>query len=175
MSRIAEWAQRWGVSAEALADLVVTLAPECAPPPPKTGTSEAAVTSRVRLEAAGKGYTLWRNNVGALLDKRGIPVRFGLANDSAAMNAKLKSADWIGWQRVVVTPDMVGRTVALFASVEMKEAGWRYSGKGREVAQMSWAQLVSASGGVALMVSGEGELPSLPHCATLATHSTLLR
>lgn len=158
MSRIAEWAQRHGVSAEALRDLVATIAPECPLPPPKAGTSEAAVTSRVRLEAAAKGYRLWRNNVGALLDKRGVPVRFGLANDSAAMNARLKSADWIGWRPVKITQDMVGRTVAVFVSMEMKEAGWRYTGAGREVAQMAWAQLVAAEGGEAHILSGEGTL-----------------
>lgn len=159
MSAIADWARRHGVSADALRDLVQVLAPECVPAPPKAGTSEAAVTSRVRLEASAKGYTLWRNNVGALLDKRGVPVRFGLANDSAAMNARIKSADWIGWRKVVVTPDMVGQTLAVFASVEMKEAGWRYSGAGREAAQMTWAQLVAASGGVGVIVSEAGSLP----------------
>lgn len=159
MSRIAEWARRWEVRAEALNDLVVTLAPECALPPLKAGTSEAAVTSRVRLEAAGKGYTLWRNNVGALLDQRGVPVRFGLANDSKQVNERIKSADWIGWRKVTVTPDMVGQTLAVFASVEMKQSGWRYSGAGRESAQMSWAQLVSASGGVGVIVSEAGSLP----------------
>lgn len=159
MTNIADWARRHGVSADALRDLVQVLAPECVPPPPKAGTSEAAVTSRVRLEASAKGYTLWRNNVGALLDKRGVPVRFGLANDSAAMNTRIKSADWIGWRKVVVTPDMVGQTLAVFASVEMKEAGWRYSGAGREAAQMTWAQLVAASGGVGVIVSEAGSLP----------------
>lgn len=159
MTNIMDWARRHGVSADALRDLVQVLAPECAPPPPKAGTSEAAVTSRVRLEASAKGYTLWRNNVGALLDKRGVRVRFGLANDSTAMNARIKSADWIGWRKVVVTPDMVGQTLAVFASVEMKEAGWRYSGAGREAAQMTWAQLVAASGGVGVIVSEAGSLP----------------
>ena len=158
-SSIAEWARHHNVSAGALRDLVTILAPECAPPPPKGGTSEAAVTSRVRMEAAAKGYTLWRNNVGALLDQRGIPVRFGLANDSKQMNERIKSADWIGWRKVVVTPDMVGQTLAVFASVEMKEAGWRYSGAGREAAQMTWAQLVAASGGVGVIVSEAGSLP----------------
>lgn len=158
MSRISEWAHRHGVSAEALQDLVATLAPECAPPPPKAGTSEAAVTSRVRLEAAAKGYRLWRNNVGALPDKRGVPVRFGLANDSAAMNARIKSADWIGWRKVVITPDMVGRTMAVFVSMEMKEAGWGYTGRGREVAQMAWALMLEADGGEAHILSGEGQL-----------------
>lgn len=30
------------------------------------------------------------------------------------------SADWIGWQRVVVTPEMVGQRVAVFVGIEAK-------------------------------------------------------
>jgi ribosomal protein S19 len=39
------------------------------------------------------------------------PVQFGLCKGSA---------DLIGWKRVTVTPEMVGSTVAVFTSIEVK-------------------------------------------------------
>lgn len=124
--------------------------------------SETAVQADVRLTLARKGYTLFRNNVGTLLDKRGVPLRFGLANDSAALNARYKSADLIGWRTVTVTPDMVGQQLAVFVSRECKEEGWipapptnrtRYE---HEQAQRNWADLVTAAGGDATFVTGAG-------------------
>ena len=48
--------------------------------------ARAAVQAAVRLEAARMGILLFRNNVGALIDVRGIPVRYGLANESTQIN-----------------------------------------------------------------------------------------
>ncbi len=79
--------------------------------------------SEVRLRAAELGYHLFRNNVGQLLDKEGRPVRFGLANDSKALNKALKSGDLIGWETITITPDMVGQRVARFLSVEVNAGG----------------------------------------------------
>lgn len=121
--------------------------------------SEAYAQSLIRLEAARlPGVTLWRNNVGVLLDATGRPVRYGLANESKAQNERLKSADLIGWRTVTVTPDMVGRTVAVFLSREVKPDGWKYTGTGREEAQAAWRDLVLAAGGDAAFASGPGTL-----------------
>ena len=126
--------------------------------------SEEAVKSRLRLEAATHtapdglpDVMLWRNNVGVASDPvTGRPVRFGLANDSPAMNKLTKSSDFIGIKRVVVTPDMVGRTVGIFVAREAKAEGFVYKGKGREVAQKHYIDLVAAYGGDACFVDGEG-------------------
>ncbi len=58
------------------------------------------------------------------------------------------SADLIGWQSVVVTPDMVGDTVGLFLSVEIKKPGGRIDPK-----QLQWMQVVQRFGGVAGIVN----------------------
>jgi hypothetical protein len=115
--------------------------------------SETRQQSLIRIAAAKKGMLLFRNNVGALLDDRGVPVRYGLANESKAMNEKIKSADLIGIEPVLITQDMVGQTIGRFVSIEVKEEGWKYSGKGREAAQKAWLQLIVANGGRALFAN----------------------
>lgn len=121
-------------------------------------TRESGAQARVRLAAAREpGVTLWRNNVGVLLDATGRPVRYGLANDSAQLNARLKSADLIGWRTVTVTPDMVGQRVAIFLSREVKAPGWRGPRltDPREAAQDAWRRLVHDAGGDAAFTTGE--------------------
>lgn len=124
-----------------------------------TLASEALVQSKVRLEAARTpGVTLFRNNVGAYRDDSGRVVRYGLANDSAQLNQALKSADLIGWRSVVITPDMVGRIVAIFLSRECKAEGWTPGASERERAQQAWADMINQAGGDARFCTGEGTL-----------------
>lgn len=123
--------------------------------------SESRVQSLVRLEATYRKVPtqLFRNNVGAMKDARGVPVRFGLANDSKLLNAELKSGDLIGWESVLITPDMVGQTFARFLSVECKAQEWSSNpADPHEAAQRRWAALVIAAGGRALIVNAPGSL-----------------
>jgi hypothetical protein len=121
--------------------------------------SEGRQQSLVRLEAAQKDILLWRNNVGALRDDRGVPVRYGLANDSKAMNEVLKSADLIGIRKVVIQPYMVGWVIGQFVSREMKELGWKFNPKDkRESAQQTWGNLINSYGGDAMFATGPGTL-----------------
>lgn len=156
---LALWAQRHGISAAALADLAALVVP---PPPadavPVASDSEAYAQSLVRLEAAQRGAYLFRNNVGVLQDENGRPVRYGLANDSKALNERLKSSDLIGFRRLTITPDMVGRDVAQFMSREVKARGWTWTGSPREQAQANWINLVLANGGDACFATGEGTI-----------------
>lgn len=125
---------------------------------PPTPVSEAAVQALVRLEAARKGVRLWRNNVGVLLDERGVPVRYGLANDSKRLNAVCKSGDLIGWRPLLVTPQHLGSTIAQFVSRECKHAGWKWTGNDHELAQQRWIDFVMADGGDAAFCSGQETL-----------------
>lgn len=155
-----EWAQAWGIPFAAVADLEVRMGtrwgPVVTPPPVGSPMSEGGVSNLVRLEASRKGARLFRNNVGVLRDEGGRPVRYGLANDSPALNKVVKSADLIGWQSHRIEPADVGRLVAVFLSVETKAPGWSYSATPREVAQRAWADMVVAAGGRALFVNREG-------------------
>ena len=149
-----DWATRHGVTPAALEELRVVMGiiePPIADVAP--GVSEAAVQQQVRLEASARGLRLWRNNNGATLDESGRMVRYGLANDSKALNNRIKSSDLIGITPYVVQPGDVGRTLGVFTSYEVKRTGWRYTGTPREIAQAAWIALVVSLGGVAKFVS----------------------
>lgn len=144
------WAMRHGVTQAALDELRGLLV---TPAPTAGGAgSESRVASAVRLEASYRGdIVLWRNNVGALKDEAGRLVRYGLANDSKALNDRIKSHDLIGMYRRRIGPADVGSVIGQFLSVETKRDGWRYTGTEREVAQMAWGAGVLAWGGHAMI------------------------
>jgi len=107
---------------------------------------ETATGQRIQLEAAAQGATLLRNNNGAAYDKTGRLIRYGLGHTKP--NQELRSSDLIGWTPVVITPDMVGRVVAVFTAVEVKKEGWRAPTDDREKAQERFINLVKKSGGL---------------------------
>lgn len=154
------WALHWRISPAALQDLQIRLGLLTPLPPDNTpaGRSEAYVQSAVRLEASQKGMRLFRNNVGVLINEAGRPVRFGLANDSPAMNDALKSGDLIGIRRVVITQQHVGYAIGQFVSRECKPEGWQFTGSEREVAQQAWMNLVVSLGGDAAFATKVGTL-----------------
>lgn len=154
------WAAKWGVPSEALAELR-SLAHGVAVAQPGDGPSEQSegwAQSAIRLEAARKGIYLWRNNVGALPDKTGRLVRYGLANDSAPVNKRLKSSDLIGLRPFVIQPEHVGRLFGQFVAREVKEPGWTFRGDDRETAQQTFIHLVQTNGGDAAFATGPGSL-----------------
>lgn len=142
---IDEWARRWCIPLDAIDDLRQRMVQQSAV---ATGDgSESAVSQNVRLEASRAGARLWRNNVGAGKLDNGSFVRWGLANESAAMNERIKSGDLIGIRPILITPEHVGKVIGQFVSRECKRSDWHYSGKGREVAQMHWCEIVTVLGG----------------------------
>lgn len=156
-NELRQWARRHHVGEDAMAELSGMLGAIATPGSSADG-SEARVQSQVRLAAPAAGMRLFRNNVGVLKNEAGTPVRYGLANDSPALNQRLKSSDLIGWRRLVVQPEMVGGIVAQFVSLETKHESWSYRGDDREEAQQRWLALVSADGGYAKFVTGAGQI-----------------
>lgn len=151
------WAQRHGVSFAALEELkylfglngstvVGALTDD--------GKSEAFVSSSLRLQAAHAGYGVWRNNVGAMQDETGRVVRFGLANDSKQLNARIKSSDLIGVKPVMIDASMVGQRIGQFWCRETKAVNWHYTGTERERAQLAWIELIVSLGGDAAFSTG---------------------
>ena len=149
---ITEWASVWGVPQAALQDLIarLTVADYV---PAEEGRSEAAVQADIRLAAAKRGdMVLWRNNSGAYQNDQGQWVRYGLCNDSAQQNKRMKSADLIG----------IHRPSGRFVSIEVKRPGWKHSDASeRDRAQAAWAATVAAMGGVALRVTSASAITDL--------------
>lgn len=162
MNSLHDWALRWAIPLDVFRDLQITLGlytPPLDPASPAADKGEAWAQSVVRLEASQRGVKLFRNNVGALKDKQGRLVRYGLGNDSEKVNKVLKSGDLIGIRPVVITAQHVGHTIGQFVSRECKAPGWQYTGTDREVAQLNWARLVNACGGDAAFTTGALDIP----------------
>jgi hypothetical protein len=153
-----QWAIEWGVSPAAIHDLRMRMG--CVPMPTVVPIgaygSEVRQQSLVRIDAAQSGVWLTRNNVGALLDARDVPVRYGLANESQEQNKKVKSADLIGIKPVLIGPHHIGQTIGQFVSREVKHEGWKWKGDAHETAQMNWCNFVLSKGGDASFCTGPG-------------------
>lgn len=155
---ITEWAKKWRIPDEAIDDFRAQTKLTDTSPPSDTPRGEGEQQNRVRLEASKKGCILWRNNLGACLTDTGTFIRYGLANDSRAMNNRVKSSDLIGIMPVKITQGHVGSTLGVFLAREMKAEGWKYSGNSRERAQLAYLELVMAYGGDAAFATGEGTI-----------------
>lgn len=159
MNAVHNWAARWNIPLAAIAELMETMgAGYNHPVNHSTAASEASVQSRVRLEASKKGVVLFRNNVGMLFNEGGTPVRYGLCNDTPALNKQFKSGDLIGLRPVMIMPTHVGKTIGQFVSREIKREGWAYTGSAGEQQQLNWLKLITANGGDAKFTTGEGSL-----------------
>jgi len=155
---IHEWAKRHAISHAALSELAQIMGVESTEHVSGGSTNEARVQDAARLQASKMGWRLFRNNVGSLKDERGIPVRYGLCNDSPAMNKRVKSSDLIGLRPIIITPDMVGTTLGQFVAREIKKERWKYKGNEHEQAQLRFGEIVTSLGGDFKFWNGSGEL-----------------
>lgn len=114
-----------------------------------TVTSESAVQNQIRLAASNAGNFLWRNNSGAVTTADGRHIRFGLGNDSAKINAVLKSSDLIGITPVVIMPHHIGCVVGVFTAIECKSSAWRGPRSEHDRAQQNFINTVRQAGGFA--------------------------
>lgn len=120
-----------------------------------------ALQNRIMMALSAAGRIVFRNNVGLgwsgkVLHKDPVkgtvllgdarPVKFGLIKGSG---------DLIGGIPTVITSDMVGKRVLIFASWEVK------SGTGKATPdQINFAKAIRHHGGVAEIVRDEGEAVS---------------
>lgn len=102
-----------------------------------TMNESSALKNIFRRFGSQVGTRLFRNNVGLFWTADGRPVRCGL---------HVGSGDLIGWKTVTVTPEMVGKPVAVFLSVEVKTKTGRVSAE-----QKNWSEQVEKAGGIALI------------------------
>ena len=111
--------------------------------------NESEIQQIIQIEAAKQGTILLRNNSGALTDKEGRLIRYGLGHTSN--NQQTKSSDLIGITSVIVTKEMVGSTIGVFTAIEVKSPNWKF-GKTlneRERHQKNFIDWVISRGGIA--------------------------
>ena len=116
--------------------------------------AETDLQQRIRLAlGTHPELRLFRNQVGQLPDPRtGRMVQFGLARGSA---------DLIGWRTITITPDMVGRQVAVFTSIEVKTERGRVRPE-----QQAWLNTVQCSGGIAGIARSIADATQIISCDT---------
>lgn len=155
--KLFKWATKYGVPPQAILELreIFNLNHICEA---DDRQSETEISADVQYEATQKGLRLWRNNVGGAYDKTGRFIRYGLCNESPAMNKELKSSDLIGIRPVTITSSMVGQIIGQFVAREIKESDWTYTGTEREQAQLRYLELVLAFGGDAAFANDVGTL-----------------
>lgn len=100
---------------------------------------ESSVGKQIQIALSNLGARLFRNNVGMLEDARGGKVRYGLCEGSS---------DYIGWFPITITPEMVGRRIAVFTAIEVKTPGAR-TDKDRLEKQHNFVNAVNSGGGIA--------------------------
>jgi hypothetical protein len=108
--------------------------------------AETDLQQRIRLAVGAlPGFRLWRNNSGKLPDPRtGRWVQFGVASPGGS--------DLIGYRSITITPDMVGRTVAVFTAVEIKTDTGRAT-----PAQRHFIDHIRRAGGISAIVRSSAE------------------
>lgn len=126
--------------------------------------AENDATNLIRLACSKIGDVTFRNNVGLgwvgrMIREIKVPgqerpdvllrsphkVKYGLMDGSA---------DLIGWRTITITPDMVGKKVAVFLSPEIKSEDGQL-----EPAQRTWLNNVRAAGGIAFVARKPEDIP----------------
>lgn len=161
MNSITRWALKHSIDYAALSELSDILRSDTgANSSPTQGEfqSEASVTQDVKLAATANGMRLFRNNVGACETAEGRQIRYGLANESSRINKHIKSGDLIGWMPVRIQAKHVGQMVGVFTTIEVKKSNWKYTGKGREVAQKKWIDIARSAGCIGAIINNADEI-----------------
>lgn len=102
----------------------------------------------VMLAASTPRSRLFRNNTGALQDRNGAYVRFGLA---------VGSSDLIGLTTVTITDAHVGRDIAVFTAIEVKD------GTPLTPEQLAFISVVRSMGGIAGVAESVPDYHAITH------------
>lgn len=107
-------------------------------------TREGALLRKIMLAVSKAGARIWRNNQGYATYPNGAVVKYGIANPGGS--------DLIGFVPLKITPEMVGRTVAVFCAAEVKVPGGYVTPE-----QFAFINAVNCAGGIAGVVRSEEE------------------
>lgn len=95
------------------------------------------------MDMSEKGYLVWRNQVGLFKTLDGRTVNIGIKGSSDLMAVK----------PTLITPEMVGQTLAVFVAVEVKTATGRQSEP-----QKKWQKAVEKLGVKYILARSEDDI-----------------
>lgn len=104
---------------------------------------ETNIMNKIMLAMSKKGYLIWRNQVGLFKTLDGRTVNIGIKGSSDLMAVK----------PTVITPEMVGQTLAVFVAVEVKTATGRQSEP-----QKKWQKAVEKLGVKYILARSENDI-----------------
>lgn len=104
---------------------------------------ETNIMNRIMLAMSKKGWLVWRNQVGLFKTLDGRTVNIGIKGSSDLMAVK----------PTVITPEMVGQTLAVFVAVEVKTATGRQSEP-----QKKWQKAVEKLGVKYILARSEDDI-----------------
>ena len=104
---------------------------------------ETKIQNRIMMDMSEKGYLVWRNQVGLFKTLDGRTVNIGIKGSSDLMAVK----------PTVITPEMVGQTLAVFVAVEVKTATGRQSEP-----QKKWQKAVEKLGVKYILARSEDDI-----------------
>jgi len=117
-------------------------------------TAESEIQRDIQMEAPKAGARLLRNNIGAYQDETGRWVHYGVGGKGGA--------DLLGWCEKVITPEMVGATVAIITACEVKGSDWRPPKSGKQFErwklQQQFVAAINQAGGIATVASSVDDL-----------------
>lgn len=129
-------------------------------------SDETALMKELQIAATRMGARLFRQNTGMAWIGKARRITRAMHTKVEAGDVVIKAArpfhagvtgmaDLGGWMPVVVTPEMVGTTVALYAQVEVKD------GARPTPEQLAWIKAVLAAGGLAGVAHNDVELSAI--------------
>ena len=101
---------------------------------------ESDIQPEILLASPDSQARLLRNNVGRFKDKTGRWVHYGVGGNGGS--------DLIGPTTITITPEMVGRQVAVFTACEVKRPGAKPTEE-----QTAFLSMVHSRGGIACVAT----------------------
>lgn len=110
--------------------------------------NESNIQKLIQLEASSLGVLTFRNNIGAYTTPQGYRIKYGVGGTGGS--------DLIGIVPLVIRPEHVGRTLGVFAAIEVKTPLGRAT-----PSQENFIHQVKQNGGIAAICRSPAELRDL--------------